>query len=489
MSFIAPPISPTSPLPRPQRAVAAAVRVDDTPAGPWGWLEIMAAAPQFFPGLVFIPQLVTYRTYIKMVAYIVPLAIWGWVFLFGRPRIGRLFPAVPLLIAGLVWMLISIGNPGTNSLRSGLAQIALVISVTSPVFWVNRVAIPPRRLTRVMVIVFGMNVLSTMLGLAQVYNPDRFNPPEIALMHTQSEEEKEGVQDSLSFETSDGRKVLRPCGLSDTPGGAAYSGFLTAMIGMIWALRPLPWWKRLLGLPVAGLGMGVIYLSQSRLVLLTLVGSLLVVVGLLVLQKNFKRATILATGLAICFTGSLVWIMTFGGEGVLKRFYELLDEDPASVYQSNRGRFLQATFDSFVWHYPLGAGLGRWGMMYIYFGDKSFPWGSSRGPIWVELQVTGWIVDGGIPLMLLYGGAVLTATWCAARIGSRAVDSDIAIWSCAVVGICVNVTVMCLGAPPFIGPIGMQFWFLAATLYAADQQARVALRRKGREAAARGMPA
>ena len=43
----------------------------------------------------------------------------------------------------------------------------------------------------------------------------------------------------------------------------------------------------------------------------------------------------------------------------------------------------------------IGAGLGRWGMAAGYFGTASLP------GIWAEIQVTGWVVDGGILMLIV----------------------------------------------------------------------------------------
>ena len=50
--------------------------------------------------------------------------------------------------------------------------------------------------------------------------------------------------EDLKLETADGRKILRPCGLSDTPGGAAPTGVTAAMLGLCFALRPIGAFRR-----------------------------------------------------------------------------------------------------------------------------------------------------------------------------------------------------------------------------------------------------
>ena len=64
----------------------------------------------------------------------------------------------------------------------------------------------------------------------------------------------------------------------------------------------------------------------------------------------------------------------------------------------------EATVGELLSEFPLGAGVGRWGMMNVYFGN---PAAFRAAPIYVEIQLTGWLIDGGIPMWLLYGGAVL----------------------------------------------------------------------------------
>ena len=65
-----------------------------------------------------------------------------------------------------------------------------------------------------------------------------------------------------------------------------------------------------------------------------------------------------------------------------------------------------------LFEFPFGAGLGRWGMMQVYFGDPAM-W--QAPPIHVEIQMTGWLLDGGVPMWVCYGGALASAVWFAYR--------------------------------------------------------------------------
>ena len=70
--------------------------------------------------------------------------------------------------------------------------------------------------------------------------------------------------------------------------------------------------------------------------------------------------------------GLVVATFTFaimlGGESIAERTFTLFAQDPVSLYSASRGGQLVYAFDDLVNSYPLGAGLGRWGMINGYFG-------------------------------------------------------------------------------------------------------------------------
>src|SRR5205823_5032166 len=143
----------------------------------------------------------------------------------------------------------------------------------------------------------------------------------------------------------------------------------------------------------------------------------------------FRKATRIAgVGVGV-FAATLAWVASTGGEGVTKRFTTLIEDNPTSVYGRNRGVFLIETF-SYMLDYPLGAGLGRWGQMYHYFGDRTAP--VERGLIWVEIQPTAWVIDGGAPLFLGYVGAIVAAMASTLRIALRGADPEVADWAAVV---------------------------------------------------------
>ena len=181
-----------------------------------------------------------------------------------------------------------------------------------------------------------------------------------------------------------------------------------------------------------------------------------------------------------------------GGWKVLERFAKLLADNPAAVYHENRGKFMEGTLTDMTWQFPLGGGLGRWGQVYYNFGDKTKrgpATGFNGSPIWVEIQWTGWLVDGGIPLMLGYTAALAVAMLAVDRVMRTTQDRELSYWAAVIFALCVSVLIGTFGYQAFLSPMGLQFWALSAALYAADAQQWAAARRArraGRGPAPRG---
>jgi hypothetical protein len=445
-------------------------------------LELIAVSPTVFPALLYIPGTTALRTPLRILDFTLVLIVWAFVLVRGGREVGR--PFIPRILLGIcaAWVLVSILHPTTNSMISGTAEAMLVISIMSPAFWVPQLKITPQRFTRMLRLIFFVNLLSALWGLGQVYMPDRFNPPDI-----QRFDRDESVKESLMLTTAAGREIIRPCGLTDTPGGAAAAAVNVVLIGLIWALRPMALWRRAILVGMSFASMGVIYLSQVRAALLTTVASLMVTAGVFALRRNFGKAMVLAVGIGSLAAAGLAWTAFVGGEEATQRFSALLDEDAITTFQQNRGGFLIKTLQDYIPRYPFGAGLGRWGQIYYYFGNKSDPFGVGRGNLYSEIQITAWTYDGGLPLIFGYSAAIAFAMWRVFRIALRGREPDIAYWACAVFAMGLTLLALCMSSMPFIGPSGVQFWLVVTAVSVADEQAAVAAR-KARAAALRGLP-
>jgi hypothetical protein len=118
----------------------------------------------------------------------------------------------------------------------------------------------------------------------------------------------------------------------------------------------------------------------------------------------------------------------------------------------------------YLFRYPAGAGLGRYGMMNVYFGTAT---NRDSPPLWVEIQPTAWVFDGGVLLLLAGYAAVIGATALAASLALRVRDRSLAAMAAAVAGFDLSILVNTLGYCNFLSQGGMMFWVLNAALYAA----------------------
>jgi len=249
------------------------------------------------------------------------------------------------------------------------------------------------------------------------------------------------------------------------PGGAAIAGMMTAFMGPAFGLRS--GWRvrtRALCLGLAVAGMATLYLTQVR----TLFLMMLVAVGVLcaVALKRGQRwegAGIAGAGLGVV-VAAFLWATAVGGEAVSERFFSIAESGLVNSFQASRGFFVEHTLNELMYEYPLGAGLARWGMMNVYFADPNVP---DAGPLWAEVQLTGWLLDGGVLMWLFYGGAVLFALLHSYRLAVSAKDP--ALVQAARLVLCLNVVIAgtSFAGPAFNTQLGVQFWFLTAALHGA----------------------
>jgi hypothetical protein len=280
----------------------------------------------------------------------------------------------------------------------------------------------------------------------------------------------ENARTDLSFTTDDGREVLRPCGLSDTPGYAGLAGVVASMLGLAWALRPVRKWQRLAGFGIAGVGMAVILLSQIRTALVVQLLSFVILGILFLIQRDVRRLSLLSMAASVIVVGAIGWVVREGGEGAIKRFYSLIEEKPAELYSSNRGVFLKSAFGDMLWLWPLGAGMGRFGVIGGQFGNPAVSF-EKGGIMYVEIQWQAWCLEGGAPLMFMYSAAIAVAMISMLHVAFRCRDPDLAFWGAVNFAMSVGTIAGCFVGQPFEGPSGAQFWMLTAVIHAAAQRA------------------
>ncbi len=428
----------------------------------WGWLEGLVIAQTLLPALLFIPGVSKVRAANRIMAYGLGLIAWGVIR--ARPtaasRLDR-FPARPWLAGCALWLVVLIAHPGSYSILAASAQVLLYLAVMSPAFWAGRVVESPRQVARVLAVLFVCNALSSAVGLAQVYRPDTFNPPVIPALS-----DKFGGE-QLKFTTADGRKILRPCGLTDTPGAAAQAGMIAALVGLSLALRPIRWWRRLACAGLGCVGVAVIYYSQVRFTMVMLGIGFASLLVLFLWRGRLGAAAGLVGGAGVMLASAFAWVARNAGWKAFEKFGSLLSGDPASLYQKSRGFYVTETFERYIWEYPLGLGMGWWGMVHVAFGDPG-----RLSPVWVEVMIPGWVIDGGIPLLVMYSVAVIVALFDTARVALKCSNDHLSFWASVVFAHNLSVAATCFSYLPFISTIGLQFWLLAAAVHAADRRVR-----------------
>jgi hypothetical protein len=173
--------------------------------------------------------------------------------------------------------------------------------------------------------------------------------------------------------------------------------------------------------------------------------------------------------------------VSLGGDGVTNRLSTLVDDNPATVYYTNRGFFLQDTLENLIPKYPLGAGLGRWGMVAYYFGGGGV---GAPPSLYAEIQWTAWLYDGGVALMIVYPLAIVVALALCLRIAAQKdlSEPELRKWAAVLFGYGVGAVAVTFNSPLFESTAGVDFWILNAAVFAAASQDRLFARNPGSDA-------
>ena len=426
----------------------------------WGWLEIFVLVQVLWGVLLFVPGSQAYRIYIRGFPYIASLvALIACLRSTGRED-GA--PGARWILVSLAIMIASLAHPATW-LMSGIAQVVFQLSITAPVFWTASHWMTAERLERVLLLVFGANFLSATVGLLQVYYPQTFMPPEFSRLALTLNADIVG---SLTYIGADGREIVRPPGLSDIPGGAAISATVTALLAFAFATRAqADTRRRLMFLAAALIGLTVVYLTQVRSMLVMLCLCMMAAGAVRLRTGRVAHTAWIFGSAAALVLASFTWAVAVGGESIVERFQSMLEVGVVQSYQENRGIFLTYTLQELLYEYPFGAGMGRWGMMSAYFGEPT----NWRFPaLWAEIQLTGWLYDGGLLLWICYTAAIATATHHAYRI-AISTETHLSDLATMVLSVQVLVIGLCFTGLVFNTQMGIVFWLLSASVYGAER--------------------
>ncbi|HEY0465611.1 MAG TPA: hypothetical protein VGC79_15465, partial [Polyangiaceae bacterium] len=340
-------------------------------------------------------------------------------------------------------------------------QFALYPAILGPLFWVSRTTLTAATFQKVVLLLWLYYSAGALLGVLQSYFPGSFQPQLASII---AELGRDAVA-SLQIQLTSGERIYRPMGLTNTPGGAAYAGMYAILLGTGVVLSPKPpfFGARTVAIGTMLLGLMCLYLCQVRSILIMVGICMIVMLALLALSGRVSRLIGLLASVGVVIPVATILALGLAGRAVSERLGTLVKADAATVYHQNRGKFLEATWNYYLPEYPLGAGLGKWGMVCHYFGPI-------ESKLWVEIQWTGWLFDGGVPLILVYTAAILVTTWSCfqvarGRIGGS--EPSLSLWGSVLVAYNVGALATCFNYPVFIGTGGLEFWLLNSALVCA----------------------
>jgi hypothetical protein len=364
-------------------------------------------------------------------------------------------PALKLLKWVPIIMVIGILHPEHNTLLACAGQLALYIAVYAPLAWVAGCRPSWPTFERLVIVLWLFNFASAGAGVLQVYFPGEFRGATSGIIQSRSAFQSGEGQVVLA----DGTRILRPFGLTDTPGGAANGGLNAIILGTgIFLAKPRLFW-RLAAISGMLVGLFAIFLSQVRVGLVMAGVCTLVMLVMLGRRRQWGQVVGISTVLGIVVMLGITWAFAVGGKQTIERFATLTSSDPTDVYSQNRGFFMQELVNTDIPRYPLGAGLGRWGMMNFYFGTDT-------NHLYSEIMWTSWLYDGGLPLLILYAVAVGVALWVSWKLAALE-NRSLGLWASVIFSYNVAALAGTFVFPLFVVQGGLEFWLINACLYAA----------------------
>ncbi len=440
---------------------------DHVPRERWWWpagfAEWFAIGQTFLPAILYLPNSQAYRLPARIGAYgisVFAFALW-WFDRGGRKDTRH--PAERWLTMVGVLLCAMIVHPGTPTALAGVAHTVLYFAIFCPIFWVPAYINSRRRLVRVLAVILICNGLNSAVGVLQVYDPDRWMPKQLSALY--SGEMGRNALAAATYEGPNGRRIVRPPGLFDTPGAVCGAGTLAAVLGLIFFLEPMVWWKRGGALAMALCGMAAIYLSHVRSSFVVTLGMMGFYVVLMTTQRQGKRAAGFISIATAIVVGGLSLATMLGGQSVQDRVMSLFGDDPRTTYYQSRGVQVEYAFTDLVDRFPFGAGLARWGMAAFYFGDAGAA-GDEDVPF-AEVQPNAWILDGGWPLLVLYSLALFATVGFDLRLIRALREPSDRLLASIVVATNFGTLFFLFTFVPFGTAAGMQFWFLEGALHGA----------------------
>jgi hypothetical protein len=409
------------------------------------WLFFCVGVEMLCQLALLVEQLAPARILFRSAAFGTSLLL-----LFAIPNHGDIrHPARNTLLAVVGILTLSLFNPMGSTLTSVVAHYCFYLAVLGPVFWVGRLNVTSKTIQQLLILLWLFNFASAVIGVLQAYFPGTFQPSISTLI----------ARDRImAIKLTSGVWVPRPTGLTDVPGGAASSGLYATLLGLGVVFANPFRFARAAGAASMVAGVICIYLCQIRAMVVML--AICAVVLMLVFAASGRMSRLAAAVVLSVIIASAGFYLAYdlAGDSVTNRLASLVQDNPATVYQRNRGHFVETALVTLLPEYPLGAGFGRWGMMNAYFGDP-------EDGIWSEVQWSGWIIDGGIFLLVAYPLAACIAVWTAIRIGLDRSSNEDALWAGVVAAYCVGTVALTFSYSVFMSTGGLDFWLINSVLF------------------------
>ncbi len=383
---------------------------------------------------------------------------------------------VPVAVAPIIAILVlSFFNPDGGDYLARVAALAFHLSIIAPVFWVARLKCDMKVFEKLLVAMWAFSTASAVMGVLQTTFPGRFQADV-----SQFSRRNLGA---LLIQVADGQLIPRPMGLTDTPGGAASGGFYAMLLGVgVYIVRPFRF-ARSAAILSALTGMTCLYLCQIRSLIVMLGVCLAMTFALLASTGRFSKLAIVGVVGASLAVAALYIAIALGGEHTTERLEGLIAASPGAVYYGSRGKYLEHTFDELVPNYPFGAGLGRWGQVANYFGNDFY------NNLSAEIQWNAWVIDGGIPLLIVYPLALIVVMSYSVRLARRRSTPKLEDWSTVVAGYNLGAMALTFSYPIFASTTGLEFWLINASLLQAGGSWAREARARATQAPAQGAQA
>jgi hypothetical protein len=379
------------------------------------------------------------------------------------PGRGKRHPAAKAALVILGIVAIAFFHPLTNNAIAGFAQILMYVAILGPLFWVPAARVDLATFRQALLILWTFHAVSSGFGILQTKYPGHFQPS----LSTAVSRFGTSYVDGLKIRTASGELTFRPMGLTDSPGGAATSGFYAVLLGMGFFLVERSKIRKILFVFGIFAGVTCLYLSQVRMYMVMTAVCVTVFYGCLALRGERQKVLAMTILVPLVTAIALGTAIAVGGVGVLDRLKTFRQDKPGNVYYQSRGYLLDYTMREIAPQHPLGQGLGRWGMIYSYFGSDRDP---RKSMIWAEIQWTGWLFDGGIPLILAYVTAIGIAFVTSFKIAISRKGDELWMWAAIVLAYSFGAFAGTFTSPFFISQGGMEFWLLNAALFAVVQK-------------------